>query len=45
MQGATVKTYFAQKMGLDPKQIIHVTLTPCTAKKFEVRREEMLAAG
>ena len=45
MQGATVKTYFAQKMGLDPKQIIHVTLTPCTAKKFEVRREEMHAAA
>ena len=45
MQGATVKTYFAQKMGLDPKQIVHVTLTPCTAKKFEVRREEMHAAA
>ena len=45
MQGATVKTYFAQKMGLDPRQIVHVTLTPCTAKKFEVRREEMHAAS
>ncbi len=45
MQGPTVKTYFAQKMGLDPNQIVHVTLTPCTAKKFEVRREEMHAAA
>ena len=45
MQGATVKTYFAKKVGLDPKQIVHVTLTPCTAKKFEVRREEMHAAA
>ena len=45
MQGATVKTYFAQKMGLNPQQIVHVTLTPCTAKKFEVRREEMHAAA
>ena len=45
MQGPTVKTYFAQKMGLDPRKIVHVTLTPCTAKKFEVRREEMHAAG
>ena len=45
MQGPTVKTYFAQKMGLDPQKIVHVTLTPCTAKKFEVRREEMHAAG
>ena len=45
MQGPTVKTYFAQKMGLDPKQIIHVALTPCTAKKFEIRREEMHAAA
>lgn len=45
MQGPTVKTYFAKQMGLDPRQIVHVTLTPCTAKKFEVRREEMHAAG
>ena len=45
MQGPTVKTYFAQKMGLDPKQIIHVALTPCTAKKFEIRRDEMHAAA
>lgn len=45
MQGPTVKTYFAQQMGLDPRQIVHVALTPCTAKKFEIRREELHAAG
>ena len=45
MQGPTVKTYFAKQMGLAPTQIVHVALTPCTAKKFEIRREEMHAAG
>lgn len=45
MQGPTIKTYFAEKMGLDPKQIVNVAVTPCTAKKFEIRREEMNAAG
>lgn len=45
MQGPTVKTYFAKKMQLDPKKIVNVAVTPCTAKKFEIRREEMNAAG
>lgn len=45
MQGLTIKTYFAQKMGIDPRKIVNVALTPCTAKKFEIRREEMNAAG
>lgn len=45
MQGPTIKTYFAKKMGLDPRRIVNVALTPCTAKKFEIRREEMCAAG
>ena len=45
MQGPTVKTYFAKKLGLDPRRIVHVALTPCTAKKFEIRREEMHAAA
>lgn len=44
MQGPTVKTYFAQKNGLDPRKIVHVALTPCTAKKFEIRRQEMAGA-
>lgn len=45
MQGPTVKTYFAKKMEIDPKKIVNVAVTPCTAKKFEIRREEMNAAG
>lgn len=45
MQGPTIKTYFAQKMGIDPRKIVNVALTPCTAKKFEIRHEEMNAAG
>ncbi|MCI6956560.1 MAG: [FeFe] hydrogenase, group A [Clostridiales bacterium] len=45
MQGPTIKTYFARKMGIDPEKIVNVALTPCTAKKFEIRRSEMNAAG
>ena len=45
MQGPTIKTYFAKKMGIDPSKIVNVCLTPCTAKKFEIRRDEMKAAG
>lgn len=45
MQGPTVKTYFAKKMGIDPRKIVNVAVTPCTAKKFEIRREEMNAAA
>lgn len=45
MQGPTIKTFFAQKKGLDPKKIVNVALTPCTAKKYEIRREEMKAAS
>lgn len=45
MQGPTIKTYFAKEKGLDPAKIINVALTPCTAKKFEIRREEMADAA
>lgn len=45
MQGPTIKTYFAKKMNLDPTKIVNVALTPCTAKKFEIRRPEMHDAG
>ena len=45
MQGPTIKTYFAKKKGLDPAKIVDVALTPCTAKKFEIRREEMSDAA
>lgn len=41
MQGAIIKTYFAKKMGINPNDIVNVALTPCVAKKFEIRREEM----
>ena len=41
MQGAIVKTYFAQKRNIEPKNIIHVALTPCVAKKYEINRPEM----
>lgn len=45
MQGATVKTYFAKQAGIDPEKIVHVAVTPCTAKKFEIRRPEMQDAA
>jgi ferredoxin hydrogenase len=45
MQGALVKTYFAQKYGINPANIVHVALTPCTAKKGEILLEGMNAAG
>ena len=45
MFGATVKTWYADKMGWDPKDIFVVGIMPCTAKKFEVKREGQNAAG
>ena len=45
MQGPTVKTYFAKSHDINPKQIVNVAVTPCTSKKFEIRREEMCDAG
>ena len=44
MGGALIKTYWADKMGYDPKDIFVVSIMPCTAKKFEVQREDMSAA-
>ena len=41
MQGATIKTYFAKKMNIDPKNIVNIVVAPCTAKKYEIRRPEM----
>lgn len=41
MQGPTVKTYFAKNREIDPRKIVNVAVTPCTAKKFEIRRDEM----
>ena len=45
MFGSVMKTYFAQKNGLDPKDIYFVSAIPCTAKKFEVKRDHQCAAG
>lgn len=45
MFGAIAKTYYAKKMGLDPKDIVVVSVMPCTAKKFEAGRDDQSAAG
>jgi len=45
MFGSLVKTYYADKMGLDPKDIVVVTVMPCTAKKYEVQRPEQKMAN
>ena len=45
MNGAITKTYWAQKMGIDPKNIVSVSVMPCTAKKFEIGREDQSASG
>lgn len=40
MFGAVLKNYYAQKNGIDPKDLFVVSIIPCTAKKFECTREE-----
>jgi len=45
MFGALVKTYYAEKAGIDPATIFSVSLMPCTAKKYEAQRPEMRASG
>lgn len=46
MVGALTKTYYAEKMGLDPQDIFMVSIMPCTAKKFEIQRSaEMSSSG
>lgn len=45
MFGAVAKTYYAEKMGIDPKDIVMVSVMPCTAKKFEIGRDDENAAG
>ncbi len=45
MFGAIVKTYYAEKNGIDPKDIYVVSVMPCTAKKFEKGRDDQSAAG
>lgn len=45
MFGAITKTYYAEKINLDPKKIVMVSVMPCTAKKFEIQRPDESAAG
>jgi len=44
MFGAVAKTYYAEKTGIDPRNIVVVSVMPCTAKKYEARRPGMDAA-
>jgi iron-only hydrogenase group A len=44
MFGSVAKTYYAAKMGIDPRKIVVVSIMPCTAKKYEARRPEMMSA-
>ena len=39
MTGAIIKSYYAEKEGLDPEKIVSVSVMPCTAKKFEHKRD------
>ena len=45
MSGAIIKTWYAEKMGIDPKDIVVVGIMPCTAKKFETKRDDQSASG
>jgi len=45
MFGAVLKSYYAEKMGIDPSKMFVVSVMPCTAKKFEIQRPELSATG
>ena len=45
MFGAVAKTYYAERVGIDPKDIVSVSVMPCTAKKFEASRPELGREG
>ena len=45
MEGAMIKSYYAERAGIDPKNIAVVSVMPCTAKKFEAKRPELSNAG
>ena len=45
MFGSLVKSYYAEKNGIDPKDIYVVSIMPCTAKKYECKREEQRMAN
>ncbi|HIT68496.1 MAG TPA: iron hydrogenase small subunit [Candidatus Aphodomonas merdavium] len=45
MEGAIIKSYYAEKAGIHPEDIFVVSIMPCTAKKFEIARPEMMNGG
>lgn len=45
MQGAIIKSYYAEKNGIDPKDIFVVSIMPCTAKKYEKERDALKVNG
>ena len=45
MFGPVIKTWYAERHGIDPEDIVSVSLMPCTAKKFECNRPEMRDSG
>lgn len=45
MFGAILKSFYAEKMNIDPKDMFVVSIMPCTAKKFEKEREQLVTNG
>lgn len=45
MFGAVLKSYYAEKEGIDPSKVFVVSVMPCTAKKFEAQRPELSSTG
>ncbi len=45
MMGAVIKSYYAEREGIDPAKIAVVSVMPCTAKKFEAKRPELSVDG
>ena len=45
MLGAIIKSYYAEKNGIDPDKIVVVSVMPCTAKKYESQRPELAVDG
>ncbi len=45
MFGAILKSYYAEKNGIDPKDMFVVSIMPCTAKKYEKEREQLITNG
>lgn len=43
--GALLKNHYAQANGIDPKDMVVVSIMPCTAKKYEIKREELCTDG